>query len=122
MKKMELDLSKNFILFCGPNSTGKTYASYILNAFLSYQSMSGSIYSLDDILKEIEEKREFKLTMDYIQQWFHDRCTYIKEQLGSIFGVSEETKNNLFDKFNIQTKYTELDYQIFLNRRRSTDS
>ena len=35
VKSASIDLSKKLTLFCGKNSTGKTYVSYILHAFLT---------------------------------------------------------------------------------------
>ena len=110
IKKMKLDLSKNFILFCGPNSTGKTYASYILNAFLSDGSIIRQNY-FDDIIKEIKEKGEFNLSKNYIDDCLLNTCQEIKKQAGNLFGISEETKNTLFDKFEVNISYDNLDYK-----------
>ena len=35
VKSVRINLSKRLILFCGRNSTGNTYVSYILHAFLT---------------------------------------------------------------------------------------
>lgn len=31
VRHAEIDLSRDFTIFCGPNSTGKTYVAYLLN-------------------------------------------------------------------------------------------
>ena len=56
VKSARIDLSKKLLLFCGRNSTGKTYVSYILHAFLT----DGKVFKLnsaENIVRQILENR-----------------------------------------------------------------
>ena len=114
IKKAQIDLSKKFILFCGRNSTGKTYASYVLQAFLE----QSGIYNLDcieTIVKQIISTKQFKIEKSFITEWLDKNCKNVTLQTGSIFGISDATSNKLFNKFNISVEYTDEDYKRSLN-------
>ena len=86
VKQCQIDLNKKFLLFCGRNSTGKTYVSYALHAFLYDESM----FELDcykEIVRQIRESGSFKVTKDDIQAWLDKKCKSVVSQSGSIFGI-----------------------------------
>ena len=114
IKQAEIDLGKKFTVFCGRNSTGKTYASYVLHAFLE----DGNIYPLhciNDIIQQILAKGSFTLTKAHIEEWLDANCKTVVEQSGSIFGISDATKAKLFSKFALSVSYSDADYQEALN-------
>lgn len=109
VKHAEIDLSKKFILFCGRNSTGKTYASYVLHAFLE----DGNVYQLHcikEIVNQIVANGGFTITKAFIEEWLSANCQVVVEQTGSIFGISDTTKNKLFSKYSLSVNYTDEDY------------
>ena len=110
IKQMNIDLSKDFILFCGPNSTGKTYASYVLFAFLSFNSIK-PLSCFDIISDEIQDKGEFVLKREHIESWLAKNCEEVTSQLGSVFGISEDTRIKLFNRLKLSCIYTDEDYQ-----------
>ena len=114
IKQMDIELSKNFILFCGPNSTGKTYASYVLYAFLTINSLK-PLQCFNEISRELKDKGEFTLEKDYITQWLTKTCEEVRNQIGSIFGISENTRVKLFNKFSLDYVYDEIDFQRALD-------
>lgn len=110
IKQARIDLSKQFILFCGRNSTGKTYASYILQAFFE----DGSIYPLaciKGIIDQLLETGTFKITEEYIHEWLEANCKSVMEHTGSIFGISDTTRDKHFSKFNLFVTYTKIDFE-----------
>lgn len=109
VKHAEIDLSKKFMLFCGRNSTGKTYASYVLHAFLE----DGNVYQLHcikEIVNQIVANGGFTITKAFIEEWLSANCQVVVEQTGSIFGISDTTKNKLFPKYSLSVNYTDEDY------------
>ncbi len=114
IRQAQIDLNKKFILFCGCNGTGKTYASYILQAFLQ----NGFPFDLDcfaAILEELKATGRFHIEKDYITQWLTANCASLKKQLGSIFGISDVTVAKLFSKFSLEAVYSDEDYSMFLH-------
>lgn len=114
VRQAKVDLSKKFILFCGRNSTGKTYVSYVLQAFLEQDG----IYKLDcakEIAEQIARSGTFKVEKSFITEWLAAKCNSVMSQVGSIFGISDITGKKLFNKFNLGVEYTDEDYNNSLN-------
>ena len=108
VKQCQIDLNKNFLLFCGRNSTGKTYVSYALHAFLYDESM----FKLDcykEIAMQIRESGSFEITKNDIQAWLDKKCKSVVSQSGSIFGISDVTKNKLFKNFSMSVEFSDED-------------
>ena len=115
IKQAEIDLNKKFTLFCGRNSTGKTYASYVLHAFLE----DGNVYQLHcikEIVDQIVASGSFTVTKAFVEEWLSANCQVVVEQTGSIFGISDTTKNKLFSKYSLSVKYTDEDYSEAIKR------
>lgn len=113
VKQCQIDLNKKFLLFCGRNSTGKTYVSYALHAFLYDESM----FELDcykEIVRQIRESGSFKVTKDDIQAWLDKKCKSVVSQSGSIFGISDVTKDKLFKNFSMSVEFSEEDFAHML--------
>ncbi len=110
VKSARIDLSKRLILFCGRNSTGKTYVSYILHAFLT----DGKVFKLDSaeiIAHQILENRSFRIEKNSIDEWLSKNCQEVMNQLGSVFAISDSTKEKLFSDFNLNVEFSDEDYQ-----------
>lgn len=113
VKQCQIDLNKKFLLFCGRNSTGKTYVSYALHVFLYDESM----FELDcykEIVRQIRESGSFKVTKDDIQAWLDKKCKSVVSQSGSIFGISDVTKNKLFKNFSMSVELSDEDFAHML--------
>ena len=110
VRQIKIDLSKKFILFCGRNSTGKTYTSFILQAFLS-EGLVGNLDAINKFAQQINEKGCFRIEKSMIQEWIDVNCMNVKHKLGSIFGISDSTCNKLFQKFSISAQFTDLDFE-----------
>lgn len=109
IKQAKIDLTKKFILFCGRNSTGKTYASYVLQAFL-YDNSVFSLKCFKEIAQQIKSKGFFEIKQEYIQEWVEQTCHAVVGQTGGIFGISDETSRRLFKKFSLSAEYSDDDF------------
>ncbi len=114
IKQAQIDLNKKLILFCGRNGTGKTYASYILQAFLQ-EGYPFNLECFDIILNELKDKGSFIIERQFITQWLTANCLSVKHQLGRIFGISDVTVSKLFSKFSLEAIYLDEDYDSFLH-------
>lgn len=110
IKQAEIDLDKKFTVLCGRNNTGKTYASYVVHAFLG-DGILCDLKCTREIVEHIVSKGSFVLSKSYIDEWLDANCKVVMEQTGSIFGISDVTKNKLFSKFALSVRYTDYDYQ-----------
>lgn len=106
----KIDLSKKLIIFCGMNGTGKTYLSYVLYSFLTDDSPF-AIHILEKAISEVQNGGFFKLNIKYIEDWLAFNCKNIKANLGSIFGISDETVSKLFPNFSIQAYFSKDEYE-----------
>ncbi|MBQ3636687.1 MAG: AAA family ATPase [Bacteroidales bacterium] len=111
IKQAQIDLTNKFLLLCGKNNTGKTYASYILYAFLSDKGIpSTSLGCIDEVVTQIKLEGIITLKRDYIEEWLQDNCNRVKGALGSIFGVADAIKSKLFNGFDLRAEYTDSDF------------
>lgn len=110
IRKAVVDLQKPLTLFCGPNSTGKTYLSYLLYAILEngdYVESKG----LDKIVKYFSEHKEFTISKELVEGFIQDVATSMKSNLGSIFGIGDTAVDKLFSQFELSLVLSEGDYE-----------
>lgn len=110
IRKAVVDLQKPLTLFCGPNSTGKTYLSYLLYAVLENNNYIES-KSLDKIVKHLSEHKEFTLHRELVESFNQDVASNIKTNLGSIFGIGDNAVSKLFSQFNLSLTLSEGDFE-----------
>ena len=108
IRKAVVDLQKPFILFCGPNSTGKTYLSYLLYA-INEDSDYVESKSLDKIAKQISTEHQFKISRNFIEEYIADLSHGMKSKLGSIFGIGDAMMEKLFGQFELSLIVTDND-------------
>ena len=109
-----VDLQKPFTLFCGPNSTGKTYISYLLFA-INEESDYVVSKGLDKIAKHISTEQQFTLRREMIDGYISDLAKSMKSKLGSIFGIGDTMVEKLFGRFALSLVVTDDDYNQILN-------
>lgn len=97
----EINLNKKLTVFCGPNNTGKTYMSYILYAMMiqSQNILDIDEFDISTLMKEGEQTISIKT--ENIIQYSRDKENYIKNNLGSIFGISPDQAHSLFEDMKI---------------------
>lgn len=110
IRKAVVDLQKPLTLFCGPNSTGKTYLSYLLYAILEngdYVESKG----LDKIVKYFSEHKEFTISKELVEGFIQDVATSMESNLGSIFGIGDTAVDKLFSQFELSLILSEGGYE-----------
>lgn len=106
----EIDSSKPLILMCGPNSTGKTYMSYLLYAIFSNQ------YRIEPpcfkaIAAAIDEHGEFDLKKEYLDDFLVAESEAIKLSMNSIYGLAQDSNKSLFRYFRLFLTISDEFYQ-----------
>lgn len=114
IKSVTIDLDKNFTLFCGPNSTGKTYLSYILNAFCGKFDFTDHGY-ISKLAEDAVKNGYFDIKIEDIKEWLRYHCEYISSSIEEIFGISDATKKAFFQDFKLFADYSEEDYRGAVN-------
>ena len=113
VRHIEFDTQKPLSLFCGPNSTGKTYVSYVLYSVMNfsewYFSANSNMVVSDmfsneiDFLSHIKPNAEYDLS-EFISGVYKGFSLYIphliKKHIGDIFGISDELMEDLFKQFH----------------------
>lgn len=115
IRKAVVDLQKPFILFCGPNSTGKTYLSYLLYA-INEDSDYVESKSLDKIAKQISTEHQFKISRNFIEEYIADLSHGMKSKLGSIFGIGDAMMEKLFGQFELSLIVTDNDFERIISQ------
>lgn len=115
IRKAVIDLQKPLTLFCGPNSTGKTYLSYLLYTILEDSNYIES-KGLDKAVKFLSEHKEFVLHRELIEEFIEDIAVSIKSKLGSIFGIGDVTVSKLFSQFKLSLSLSEGEFEEILRR------
>lgn len=116
VKQIEIDFSKKLTLFCGSNSTGKTYVSYILHSFLNYGMPNENVYKVTPQIRQINKDGKFVINKDSITTWLGEACDNIKNNLCTIFGISDDTQKKLFDDVEIEAVFDDDDYQQVIDK------
>ena len=121
IKKAEFDTSKKLTVFCGPNSTGKTYLSYVIYAALSdsqiykLKSFENVKHLLSNQDKDKEEFPKIPLKKEYFDELLPKISTSCKNRIGDVFGIQEEKEKAFFNKFNISFSISDKNYNDIIN-------
>lgn len=108
IRNANVELTKKLTVFCGPNSSGKTYLSYIIYALVSSNRKPFNVdldksIPKEDINKLIERKSiEMEIVPKEVLSHKNALVAYILRNLDSIFGISDEKVRLLFKDFNLQ--------------------
>lgn len=113
IRKAVVDLQKPLTLFCGPNSTGKTYLSYLLYAIFENTDYVES-KGVDKIVKHFSEYKEFTLNRKLVENFIQDVAASMKAKLGSIFGIGDLAVDKLFSQFELSLILSDGDYEKML--------
>lgn len=115
IRKAVVDLQKPFILFSGPNSTGKTYLSYLLYAINENSDYIDS-KELDRIAKQISTEQKFTLRRELIEEYISDLAKGIKSKLGSIFGIGDAMVDKLFNQFELSLSLSDNEFEYIISK------
>lgn len=115
IKKAEFDTSKKLTVFCGPNSTGKTYLAYVIYAALSNKEMY-KLKSFDIIKKNLNTSSQILLKKEYLDELLSKIAISCKKTIGEVFGISEEKEKDFFSKCSINFSISEDDYKSIIEQ------
>ncbi len=99
VKNATIDLGKKLNVFCGRNSTGKTYMAYILYTITSLSNKSLGIELKQEYIDAILEKNEVEIPLDFKEMFEYKQKedAKIKPNLWKLFAIPE-SKSDLFFK------------------------
>lgn len=106
----EVDTAKPLIVMCGPNSTGKTYFSYLLySVFSDIPLINPNSLLVNDALNT----SSFTLTADDFNVYLKLETTYIKQRMYNIFGLAPDVGKTMFRSFDLNMYCGEDTYNKF---------
>lgn len=117
VKHATIDLNKNILLFCGPNNSGKTYIAYVLNALLSQSPVLRSVMNNAVMKDQNGTTYTISITKELIVEYLKLASSYLQQNMGSIFGLSEEMEKSFFRSFKLECIYDDADYKRFFNEK-----
>lgn len=108
IKEGEIDLSQKFIVFCGPNGTGKTYLSYVIfGLFKRKFHIQGEQKFTEDLLN----KKKVSMEIDF-KQLFQYRSFMIsgaESSVDALFGLGESESKKIFKDFHCEFSQSDED-------------
>lgn len=119
VREATLDLSKKLIIFCGPNNTGKTYISYLVNALVSSSSsfarredcmLENNVDSADVVFR-------YKISKEYVMESYTAQVADVMANFDSIFGISNKQSDNLFNDAYVEYLGDEEMFWLYVKQR-----
>lgn len=108
--QVSIDTDKPLILMCGPNSTGKTYVSYLLYTLFSKLVRSGDYMNASipvDVMEQIRNGGMFTINEQLIRNILDQTAVSIKKDLiPTIFAISEDVRKTLFRYFKLEIGFS----------------
>ena len=119
VKEATLDLTKKLIIFCGPNNTGKTYISYVVNALVL---SSTSIALREDYHMEKSDDPSditfsYRISKRYVMGACRAQTAVVENNFDSIFGISEKQSANLFSEAHVDYLCDEELFWLYVKQR-----
>ena len=98
IKEGEVDLSQKFIVFCGPNGTGKTYLSYVIYALLKKKlHIQGKQKFAEKLINE--KKTSLEIDFEKLFQYRNQMLSSTQSNVDELFGIGESDSRKLFKDF-----------------------
>lgn len=103
VKHVDLDLSKDFVILCGPNNTGKTYIAYTIYGLMKLKPGFSGFKKSKTNFKSIIENGKIDLDLsllldEFDADYFKRLGDYIAKNLSRVFA----SDNNFFDGSTIK--------------------
>ncbi|MBR4324474.1 MAG: AAA family ATPase [Bacteroidales bacterium] len=109
IKKAEFDTSKKLTVFCGPNSTGKTYLSYVIFDIFLYSEIY-TLKSYVDVKTALNTGERIIMKKEYIDEYLSKMSNSCKKRIGLVFGVAEDKENDFFKNISIELSLSDKEY------------
>lgn len=119
VKDATIDLSKKMNVFCGSNSTGKTYMAYILYTITSLGNRSLGIRFDKKYIDKLIESNQVEITLDISKMFAfrEEEIAKIKPNLWRVFSIPESKSSDFFSTTEILFKESKKE---FIKRIRET--
>lgn len=99
IKEGEIDLSQKFIVFCGPNGTGKTYLSYVIFGLLKRKfHIQGKQKFAEKLLNE--KKASMEIDFEKLFQYRNSMISGTESSVDALFGLGESDSKKIFKDFH----------------------
>lgn len=99
IKEGEIDLSQKFIVFCGPNGTGKTYLSYVIFGLLKRKfHIQGKQKFAEKLLNE--KKASMEIDFEKLFQYRNSMISGTGSSVDALFGLGESESKKIFKDFH----------------------
>lgn len=95
-----IDLTKPLTVLCGMNSTGKTYAAYVIYHLL--HNFRTSAFGRFEAVKKFDDETAFEITAEDIELWRELVEADAVGSLPQIFGISEREAREAFSRFSLE--------------------
>ena len=113
IKDGEIDLSQKFIVFCGPNGTGKTYLSYVIyGLFKRKYHIQGKRKFAEKLLNE--KKTSMEIDFEKVFQYRKNMITGTESSLDALFGIGESDSRRIFKDFHCDFSVSDDDFRYEL--------
>ncbi len=110
------DFEKKISVFAGVNNTGKTYMSYIIDALcsntVSLRREYFQLVSWSELASQ--NKTTIDIDLELLNQLLKERLAQVRENLASIFGISEDHANKLFADLQISIERLPIQEDLIL--------
>lgn len=109
IRSASIDLDRRLTVFCGANNTGKTYMAYVVYALNSSANTSYVEEALGESeMQQILGGKSIKISIksDLIYAYKLRSAKYTKDNMDSIFGISDEAAEKLFKDFELSFSST----------------
>lgn len=115
IEEARIDLTKPLTILCGMNSTGKTYAAYVIYHLLhNFRSIT---FGRFEAVEKFNEETSFEITADDIELWRKIVETGVAESLPQIFGIPESEARTAFSRFGIEIDLGENPLSVFARHK-----
>lgn len=101
----------NLTVLCGPNSTGKTYLSYLLYHLFSDESfLDLACYNAIIHSKRHGNILEFDYTKRMVDDFLDAEVSKVHSELGVIFGIANDEARHLLGNFSLKLSISEEEF------------
>lgn len=112
IKRASIDTTRPMNVFCGLNSTGKTYLTYLLYYIFSDNSfIDMEEYELIFNKRESDNTLSFHYDRDLLNKFLKAVGKKAKKDLPVIFGISDDEAKILFDYFSLELFISEEEFR-----------
>lgn len=120
IKEGEIDLSQRFIVFCGPNGTGKTYLSYVIFGLLKRRlHIQGDEVFAEKLINEKDAVLD--IDFDKLFAYRKSMITSTETSVDELFGLGETESRKIFSDFHCEFTISDEEFkENIINSRLET--